>query len=155
MGGSKCDGREPLSKGGDIGSTNVSKNRLQQEYFLSNSLLYILNNFYQSSLQTFFLTKRFSIFIACKHFFSLNYLNLNYLNLTLTSDCNLPIFTANETITNSRDMNYPRMNLIYLKRVYTFQSNQITFENPKFSLPLKRFIVHFLTTLNTRKPKVR
>ena len=50
-------------------------------------------------------------------------------------------------------MNYARKNLIYLKRVYTFQSNQITFENPKFSLLLKRFIVHFLTTLNPRKSK--
>ena len=50
-------------------------------------------------------------------------------------------------------MNYARKNLIYSKRVYTFQSNQITFENPKSSLPLKRFIVHFLTTLNPRKSK--
>ena len=50
-------------------------------------------------------------------------------------------------------MNYARKNLIYLKLVYTFQSNQITFENPKFSLLLKRFIVHFLTTLNPRKSK--
>ena len=41
------------------------------------------------------------------------------------------------------------------KQVYTFQSNQIKFENPKSSLPLKGFIVHFLTTLNPRKPKVR
>ena len=32
-------------------------------------------------------------------------------------------------------MNYPRKNLIYLKQVYTFQSNRITFENPKSSLP--------------------
>ena len=55
----------------------------------------------------------------------------------------------------SRNMNYPRKNLIYLKQVYTFQSNQIKFENPKSSLPLKRFIVRFLTTLNLRKPKVR
>ena len=55
----------------------------------------------------------------------------------------------------SRNMNYPRKNLIYLKQVYTFQSNQIKFENPKSSLPLKRFIVRFLTTLNPRKPKVR
>ena len=55
----------------------------------------------------------------------------------------------------SRNMNYPRKNLIYLKQVYTFQSNQIKFENPKSSLPLKRFIIHFLTTLNPRKPKVR
>ena len=55
----------------------------------------------------------------------------------------------------SRNMNYPRKNLIYLKQGYTFQSNQTKFENPKSSLPLKRFIVHFLTTLNPRKPKVR
>ena len=55
----------------------------------------------------------------------------------------------------SCNMNYPRKNLIYLKNVYTFQSNQIKFENPKPLLLLKRFIVHFLTTLNPRKPKVR
>ena len=74
---------------------------------------------------------------------------------SLTRDWNLPIFTANKTITISRNMNYPRKNLIYLKRVYTFQSNQIKFEKPKSSLPLKRYIVRFLTALNPRKPKVR
>ena len=52
----------------------------------------------------------------------------------------------------SRNINYPTKNLIYLKQVYTFQSNQIKFKNPKSSLPLKRFIVHFLTTVNPRKP---
>ena len=36
--------------------------------------------------------------------------------------------------------------------IHIFQSNQIKFENPKFSVPLKRFIVRFLTTLNSRKP---
>ena len=41
------------------------------------------------------------------------------------------------------------------KQVYTFQSNQIKFENPKSSLPLKGFIVYFLKALNPRKPKVR
>ena len=50
-------------------------------------------------------------------------------------------------------MNYNRINPIYLKQVYTFQSNQITFANPKSWLPLKRFIVLFITTLNPRKPK--
>ena len=35
----------------------------------------------------------------------------------------------------SRNMNYHRKNLIYLKQVYTFQSKQIKFENPKSSLP--------------------
>ena len=70
--------------------------------------------------------------------------------------CNLPIFTANETITNLIwNINYPRDSLIYLKQVYTFQSDQIKFENLTSSLPLKRFIAHFLTTLNPRKPKVR
>ena len=39
----------------------------------------------------------------------------------------------------------------YKKQVYTFQSNQIKFENAKSLLPLKRFIVCFLTTLNPRE----
>ena len=43
----------------------------------------------------------------------------------------------------SHNMNYPKKNLIYLKQVYTFQSNQIKFENPKSSLPLERFIISF------------
>ena len=38
-------------------------------------------------------------------------------------------------------MNYPKKNLVHLKQVYTFQSNEIKFENPKSSLPLKRSIV--------------
>ena len=33
------------------------------------------------------------------------------------------------------NMSYPRKNLICLKQVYTSQSNQIKFENPKSSLP--------------------
>ena len=45
--------------------------------------------------------------------------------------------------------------MINLKQVYTFQSNQIKFENPKSPLPLKRFIVRFLIKLNPRKPKER
>ena len=52
-------------------------------------------------------------------------------------------------------MNYPRKNLIHLKQFYTFQSNQMKFENPNSSLPLKRFIIGFLTTLNPRKPNVK
>ena len=53
----------------------------------------------------------------------------------------------------SLNMNYARKNLVYLKRVYTFRSNQIKFENLKCSLSLKRFIVRFLTTLNPRNQK--
>ena len=55
----------------------------------------------------------------------------------------------------SCNMNYLRKNLIYLKQVYTFQSNQIKFDNPKSSLPLKRPIVPLSTILNPRKPNVR
>ena len=54
-----------------------------------------------------------------------------------------------------RNMNYLRKKPIYLKQVYTFQSNQIKIENPKSSLPSKRFFVLLLTILNPRKPKVR
>ena len=46
----------------------------------------------------------------------------------------------------SCNMNYPRKNLIYLKQVFTFQSNQIKFKNLKYS------ITNFE---NLRKPKVR
>ena len=49
-----------------------------------------------------------------------------------------------------RNMNYSRKNPIYLKQVYTFQSNQIKLENPKSSIPLKRFIVRFLTAEKTK-----
>ena len=38
----------------------------------------------------------------------------------------------------SHKMNNHRKNMIYLKQVHTFQSNQITFKNLKSSLPLKR-----------------
>ena len=50
-------------------------------------------------------------------------------------------------------MNYPRKNLIYLKRIYTFQSNQIKFENPKSSLPLKKIHRSFLNNLKSEETK--
>ena len=67
----------------------------------------------------------------------------------------LAIFTTNETITNLPQYKLFQEESDLLKAGYNFQSNQIKFENPKFSLPLKRFIVRFLTTLNPRKSKVR
>ena len=75
---------------------------------------------------------------------------------SLMRDCSLPTFAANETITNLAQYElYPRKNPIYLTQVYTFQSNQKKFENPKSLLHLKRFIVCLLITLNPRKPKFR
>ena len=53
-------------------------------------------------------------------------------------------------------MNYPRKNVIYLKQVYIFQSNQIKFENPKSSIPLKRFIVRsLLNNLKSEETKIQ
>ena len=74
---------------------------------------------------------------------------------SLTRDCNLPLFTAKETITNLTQYELSQEESDLLKAGLYFQSSQIKFENPKFSLPLKRFTVRFLTTLNPRKPKVR
>ena len=37
---------------------------------------------------------------------------------------------------SSGNMNYPKKNSIYLKQVYTFQSNKIKFKNPKSLPPL-------------------
>ena len=74
---------------------------------------------------------------------------------SLTRDCNLPIFTANETITNLTQYELSQEESDLLKAGLYFSINEIKFENPKSSLPLKRFIVHFLATLNPRKPKVR
>ena len=53
-------------------------------------------------------------------------------------------------------MNYPRKYVIYLKQVYIFQSNQIKFENPKSSIPLKRFIVRsLLNNLKSEETKIQ
>ena len=40
------------------------------------------------------------------------------------SDCNLPILTANKTITNLTQYELSREESDLLKQVYTFQSNQ-------------------------------
>ena len=74
---------------------------------------------------------------------------------SLTRDCNLPIFTSNETITNLTEYELSQEEYDLLKQLSTFQSNQIKFKNPKSSLPLKRFFIRFLTTSNPRKPKFR
>ena len=75
---------------------------------------------------------------------------------SLTRSCSLPTFTANKDITNltKYELSQEESDL-HKAGLYTFQSNQIKFENQKSSLPLKRFIVCLLTTLNPRKLKVR
>ena len=73
---------------------------------------------------------------------------------SLMRDCSLPIFTANETVTNLLQYELSQEESDLLKASLYF-SNQIKFENPKSSLPLKRSIISLLTILNLRKPEVR
>ena len=47
-------------------------------------------------------------------------------------------------------MTYPSKKSIYLKQVYTFQSNQIKTENRKSSLPSKRLIVNNFKPAETK-----
>ena len=50
-------------------------------------------------------------------------------------------------------MNYPRKNLIYLKQVYTFQSNQIKVKNPKILTTFEKIHCSFLNNLTSEETK--
>ena len=61
-----------------------------------------------------------------------NSLNTQQKKLSLlTRDCNVLYLQLTKLLLIPCNMNYPRKSLIYLNHVYTFQSNQIKFENPK------------------------
>ena len=138
------------------GSFNSAINKRNKEHQHLSKELSLSENFSSTQLSTIdfnILTKSITLYNK-KLLQKLLHTQQKKLS-SLMRDCNLRISTANETITNLTQYDYPRKNLIYLKQVYTFQSNQIKVKNPKSSLPLKRFIVRFLTTLNLRKPKVR
>ena len=134
-----------------LGSTINKRNK---EFQHLSKELSLSKNFLSTQLSTidFYIVQHRITRNCCRNRYTLNrksYLHwpgiLTYRYLQLTN-----------ILLISRNMNYPRKNLIYLKLVYTFQSSsQMKFKNPKSSLPLKRFIVPFLTTLNPRKPKVR
>ena len=74
---------------------------------------------------------------------------------SLKMDCSLPIFTANETITNLTKYELSQEESDLLKAGLYFSIQPHKFENPKSSLPLKISIVPLLTILNPMKPKVR
>ena len=50
-------------------------------------------------------------------------------------------------------MIYLRKNLIYLKQVYTFQSNQIKLQNPKPSVPFEKINCTFINNLKSKETK--
>ena len=133
--------------------STINKRNKELQYFSKELSIW---NFYLNSFLVFTSTSLQNLYhcitrYRCRNHYTLNkksYLHWRGIEPYLCSQ-------LKKLLLISGNMNYPRKNLIYLKQVYTFQSNQRKFENRKSSLPLKRFIVHFLTTLNSRKPKVR
>ena len=73
----------------------------------------------------------------------------------MTKDCNLPICTANETITNLTQLELSQEESDLLKAGLYFSIQADKIRKSQIFTSLKRFIIHFLTTLNLRIPKVR
>ena len=131
----------------------------------STSIIKSSNIFQKNCLSVNFLSTQLStidFYILTKSITSYNKKSLQKLLYTqqkklspLTGDFNLPIFTVNETITNvtQYELSQEESDLLKAGLYFSIESDKI--RNPKSSLPLKRFTVHFLTTLNPRKPKVR
>ena len=74
---------------------------------------------------------------------------------SLTRRCSLPISTANETITNLTQYELSQEESDLLEAGLYFSVHPDKIQKSQNLLPLKRFIVLVLTTLNLRKPKVR
>ena len=69
---------------------------------------------------------------------------------SLMRDCYLPIFTANETIANLMQYELSQEESDLLKAVYTFQSNQIKFENLHYFEKIRH---SFLNNLKSEETK--
>ena len=74
---------------------------------------------------------------------------------SLTRDCNLPLFTAKETITNltQYELSQEESDLLKAGLYFSIQPDEI--RNSEIFTTFEKIIIHFLTTLNLRKPKVR
>ena len=72
---------------------------------------------------------------------------------SLARDFNLPIFQLTKLLLVSRNMNYLRKNLIYLKQVYTSQCNQIKFENFKIFTNFEKIHCSCLHNLKSEEAK--
>ena len=123
---------------------------------INNLKLSLSKNFLSTQLSTtdfYILTKSVTLYNK-KLLQKLLYTQQKKLS-SLTKDCNLSIFTANETTANFMQYELSQEESDLLKAGLYFSIQKIKFENPKSSLPLKRFVVCFLTTLNPWKPKVR
>ena len=74
---------------------------------------------------------------------------------SLTKDCILPVFTANKTITNLTQYELYQEESDLLKAGLYFSIQPDKIRKSEIFTTFERFIVHFLTTLNPKKPKVR
>ena len=74
---------------------------------------------------------------------------------SLTRDCNLPIFTDNETITNlmQYELSQEESDLLKAGLYFSIQPDKI--RKSEIFTTFEKIHLHFLTTLNPRKPKVR
>ena len=74
---------------------------------------------------------------------------------SLTRDSNLPIFTANKTITNLRQHELPHEEFDLLKVDLYFSIQPDKIRKSEIFTTFEKIHLHFLTILNPRKPKVR
>ena len=73
----------------------------------------------------------------------------------VTRSCSLPTFKANETITNIKEYELSQEESDLLQAGSYFLICPDKIPNPISLLPLKRFIVRLLETLNPRNLKIR
>ena len=126
-----------------MNSNIVSKSSVYPKTFYPHSFLPLTSTSLQNLYH--FLTRK-----RCKNCYTLK--KEGYLHCQGIATC---LYSQlSKLLLMSRNKIFPGKNLINLKQVYTFQFNQRKFKNPKSSQPLKRFCVHFLTTLNPIKQKV-
>ena len=73
----------------------------------------------------------------------------------MASDCNLPIFTPNETIANPMqyELSHEESDLLKAGLYFSIQTDKIR-KSENFTT-FEKIHCLFLTTLNPRKPKVR
>ena len=129
----------------------INKRNKELQHILKE--LSISDNFLSKQLFTidFYILKKSITSHRNKSLQKLFYTQQKKLSL-LTRGCSLPIFTANETITNltQYELSKEESNLFKTRLYFSIQTDKI-----RKSEIFKRFIVLLLTTLNSRKTKNR
>ena len=133
----------------------INKHNKELQHVLKE--LSISENFLSKQLSTidFYILKKSTISYNNKSLQKSLYIQQKKLS-SLTRGCSLPIFTANETITNltQYELSQEESDLLKAGLYFSIQPDKIR-KSKIFILPLKRLIFILLTTLNQRKPKIR